>query len=163
MAEEMKDVTTPSEEPERTFTQSELNAILGDRLAQERKKYADYEELKGKAQKYDAAEEASKSELQKEQEKTAALTKQLEAFQKADNERKLKDKISQETGVPVSVLRGETEDELRAQAQEILRIYKPESPSYPNVRDAGETIKTKSANTTTAQQFAEWFNKSLNK
>ena len=66
MAEEMKDVTTPSEEPERTFTQSELNAILGGRFAQERKKYADYEELKGKAQKYDAAEEASKSELQKE-------------------------------------------------------------------------------------------------
>ncbi|MBR4446506.1 MAG: hypothetical protein IKS37_11495 [Solobacterium sp.] len=88
MAEEMKDVTTPSEEPERTFTQSELNAILGDRLAQERKKYADFEELKGKAQKYDAAEEISKSELQKEQEKTAALTKRLEVFKKADSVRK---------------------------------------------------------------------------
>lgn len=161
MAEEVKDVTTPSEEPERTFTQSELNAILGDRLAQERKKYADYEELKGKAEKYDAAEEASKSELQKEQEKSASLQKQLEAFQKAENERKLKEKISQETGVPISVLRGETEEELKAQAQEILRIYMPENTSYPIVRDGGETRTVKGAST--AEQFAEWFNKSLNK
>lgn len=158
MAEEMKDVTTPSEEPERTFTQSELNAILGDRLAQERKKYADYEELKGKAEKYDAAEEASKTELQKEQEKNAALQKQLEAFQKADTERKLKEKISQETGVPVSVLRGETEEELKAQAEEIIRIYKPDN-SYPNVRDSGETHKIKGGST--AEQFADWLNKSL--
>ena len=161
MAEEVKDVTATSEEPERTFTQSELNAILGDRLAQERKKYADYEELKGKAEKYDAAEEASKSELQKEQEKSASLQKQLEAFQRADNERKLKEKISQETGVPVSVLRGETEEDLRAQAEEILKIYKPEQTSYPIVRDGGETPKVKTA--TTAEQFAEWFNKSLTK
>lgn len=139
MAEEMKDVTTPSEEPERTFTQSELNAILGDRLAQERKKYADYEELKGKAQKYDQAEEASKTELQKEQEKTAALTKQLEAFQKADNERKLKDKIAQETGVPAALLRGDSEEDLRSQAEAILSFAKPAQPSYPNVRDGGET------------------------
>ena len=159
MAEEVKDVTTPSEEPERTFTQSELNAILGDRLAQERKKYADYEELKGKAEKYDAAEEASKSELQKEQEKNASLQKQLEAFQRADTERQLKEKVSQETGVPVSVLRGATEEDLRAQAEEILKIYKPETVSYPNVRDGGETPKVKGA--TTAEQFAEWFNKSL--
>lgn len=159
MAEEVKDVTTPSNEPERTFTQSELNAILGDRLAQERKKYADYEELKGKAEKYDAAEEASKSELQKEQEKNASLQKQLEAFQRADTERKLKEKVSQETGVPVSVLRGATEEELKAQAEEILKIYKPETVSYPIVRDGGEPNKVKGA--TTAEQFAEWFNKSL--
>ena len=94
MAEELKDVTTPSEEPERTFTQSELNAILGDRLAQERKKYADYEELKGKAEKYDAAEEASKSELQKEQEK-----------KKAEREKKkLLEKMALETGQSVADL-----------------------------------------------------------
>ena len=161
MAEEVKDVTTPSEEPERTFTQSELNAILGDRLAQERKKYADYEELKGKAEKYDAAEEASKTELQKEQEKSAALKKQLEAFQKADTERQLKEKISKETGVPVALLRGDAEEDLRAQAKAIVEFAKPGQTSYPNVRDGGEVQKVKGAST--AEQFAEWFNRTLNK
>ena len=49
----------------RTFTQEEVNAIVGRRVAETSAKYADYEELKTKAQAFDAAEEASKSELQK--------------------------------------------------------------------------------------------------
>ena len=159
MADEVKDVTTPSNEPERTFTQSELNAILGDRLAQERKKYADYDELKGKAAKFDEAEEASKTELQKAKELNADLQKKLDAFQKAETERKLKEKISQETGVPVSVLRGETEEDLRSQAEEILKIYKPGNTSYPNVHDAGEMQKISGGST--AQQFADWFNQNI--
>lgn len=159
MAEEVKDVTTASEQPERTFTQSEVNAIIGDRLAQERKKYADYDELKGKAAKFDEAEEASKTELQKAKELNADLQKKLDAFQKAETERKLKEKISQETGVPVSVLRGETEEDLRSQAEEILKIYKPGNTSYPNVHDAGETQKISGGST--AQQFANWFNQNI--
>lgn len=42
-----------------------MDAIIGDRLARERAKYADYSELKQKAEAYDQAEELSKSELQK--------------------------------------------------------------------------------------------------
>lgn len=33
--------------PEKTFTQAELDAIIGERLSRERQKYADYDELKG--------------------------------------------------------------------------------------------------------------------
>lgn len=43
-----------AEQPERTFTQSEMNAIIGERLNREREKYADYEVLKDKAQRFDA-------------------------------------------------------------------------------------------------------------
>lgn len=50
---------------ERTFTQSELDAIVADRLKRDRAKYADYEQLKDKAAEYDRLSEASKSELQK--------------------------------------------------------------------------------------------------
>ena len=52
-------------EPERTFTQAEMDAIIGDRLKRERAKYADYNELAKKAKAFDEAEEAGKSELQK--------------------------------------------------------------------------------------------------
>lgn len=43
--------TTPAAQPQeqRTFTQSEMNAIIQDRLNRERSKYADYEALKEKA------------------------------------------------------------------------------------------------------------------
>lgn len=50
--------TTPAAEgqqPERTFTQAEMNAIISDRLSRERSKYADYDDLKAKAQQFDAA------------------------------------------------------------------------------------------------------------
>ena len=43
--------------PERTFTQAELDAVIGERLSRERAKYVDYETLKEKASKFDKAEE----------------------------------------------------------------------------------------------------------
>ncbi|MBR4514596.1 MAG: hypothetical protein IKO61_06900, partial [Lachnospiraceae bacterium] len=41
------------------------NRIIADRVQRERSKYNDYDSLKEKAAKYDAHEEASKTELQK--------------------------------------------------------------------------------------------------
>ena len=50
----------------KTFTQEEVNAIVEKRLARVKSEPpADYEELKAKAAKYDEAQEAAKSELQK--------------------------------------------------------------------------------------------------
>ena len=72
--------TTPAAEgqqPERTFTQAEMNAIISDRLSRERSKYADYDDLKAKAAQFDAAQEAGKTELQKANEKAAKLQEQL--------------------------------------------------------------------------------------
>ena len=117
MAEEVKDVTTASEQPERTFTQSEVNAIIGDRLAQERKKYADYDDLKDKAGKYDASVEESKSDLQKATEKAESYKKQLEALQNENKIRSIRDKVAQEKGIPVSLLSGSTEEECNTQAR----------------------------------------------
>ena len=44
---------TNAEGQNRTFTQEELNAIVGKRLAEEKSKFADYEDLKAKASKFD--------------------------------------------------------------------------------------------------------------
>ena len=55
----------------KTFTQAELDAAIESRLTRERAKFADYEALKAKAEKFDKAEEAAKSELQKAQEQAA--------------------------------------------------------------------------------------------
>ena len=61
----------------RTFTQEEVNAIVGKRLAEEKGKYSDYEEIKAKAAKFDEAEEANKSELQKAMERANNLEAEL--------------------------------------------------------------------------------------
>ena len=50
-----------TETAEKTFTQSQLNAIVADRLSREREKYAGYDELKEKAAQFDEMQEANKS------------------------------------------------------------------------------------------------------
>lgn len=147
---------TGSGTPERTFTQSELNAIVTDRLSREREQYANYAALKEKAEKYDAAQEADKTDLQKATEKVAALQAQVDAYTKADNLRSIREKVSKETGVPASLLYGEDEDSCKAQAQAILDYAKPVSGGTV-IRDGGEPqVKP---NGSTRDQFTDWFNK----
>lgn len=55
----------------RTFTQEEVNALMGQTRREERGKHADYEDLKAKAAKYDEAQEAAKTELERANERAA--------------------------------------------------------------------------------------------
>lgn len=78
----------PPENPEeKTFTQEQLEHELGKRLAREREKYADYDELKEKASQFDELQEAQKSELERErtraEEAEAAKAAAEEKAQKA--------------------------------------------------------------------------------
>lgn len=77
-------------EPAKTFTQAELDEILTKRIERERKKFADYDEIKTKASEYEAQIEAQRlselSEVEKAQEQArkfeeqlTSLTAQLEA------------------------------------------------------------------------------------
>ena len=160
MAETVNQETTPAAEgqqTERTFTQAEMNAIIADRLNRERTKYADYDTLKSKAAQFDAAEEASKSELQKANEKAVALQQQLDQLTHANTLRDLRAKVSAETGVPADLLNGDTEEICHAQAAAILKFANP--GSYPVVKDGGELTRQNSAST--SQQFADWFAQAL--
>ena len=155
MAETVNQGTTPAAEgqqTERTFTQAEMNAIISDRLNRERTKYADYDALKAKAQQFDAAQEAGKTELQKANEKAASLQAQLDSLTKANTLRELRAKVAADTGVPAELLSGDTEEACTAQAKAILQFAKP---GYPNVRDGGEPNHTPTGST--SQQFADWF------
>ena len=145
---------------EKTFTQAELDQIIRERLQREQAKYADYDSMKEKAQKYDAAEEASKSELQKAAEKAAALQAELDGLKKAAAIRTVRDKVAQETGVPASLLTADTEEGCSEQAKAILSFAQP--GTYPNVQDGGETRKP-TQKQTTAEKFASWFDSEFGK
>lgn len=140
---------------ERTFTQAELNAIVTDRLNREREKYAGFEEFKAKAEKFDAAEEASKSDLQRAQEQAAQYKAQAEAFQKEISTRNIREKVAKELNVPLSLLTGETEEECKKQAEGLL-AWRGDAPKYPVLNDSGETARVSGGKT--RDQFANWFN-----
>ena len=88
-------------EDDKTFTQAEVDSIVEGRLAREKQKYADYEDLKEKASKYDEYQEQSKTELQKEKEKSDALQAKLSTLEKKDTVRQVREKVAKDTSVPV--------------------------------------------------------------
>lgn len=144
--------TDVNESVEKTFTQSELDQIISERLKREREKYIDYDSLKEKAQKLDQIEEDAKSELQKAQERAEKLQTELSELKHAEEVRAIRDKVAQSTGVPSSLLTGETEEACSEQAAGILSFKS--SMNYPTVKDGGEVQKTIEGST--RQQFAQW-------
>lgn len=142
----------------RTFTQDEVNAIVGKRLAEEKGKYADYDVLKAKADKFDEAEEKNKTELEKATERANNLEAELTALKKADEVRTMRENVANETGIPVHLLTGATEDECKAQAEAIKAFAQP--GGYPKVKDGGEMPKPN--NGSTKQQFADFMGQILN-
>jgi hypothetical protein len=53
------------QQPEKTFTQAELDAIIADRLSRQKKQYEDYDDLKDKASKWQRFLDEQKSEIEK--------------------------------------------------------------------------------------------------
>lgn len=142
---------------ERTFTQAQLDAIVADRLNREKAKYADYETLKDKAAKFDAAEEAGKTELQKANDKAADLQQKLDRLQQASDRAALRDKVAAATKLPTGLaefLTADDEEGMTAQAKRLLEQVKP--GSYPTVPDGGSP-QTPAGGGTTRDQFADWF------
>ncbi len=137
MEETVKQEATPTageQQPTgRTFTQDEVNTIIADRLTRERAKYADYDDLKTKAQQFDT----TKAEL--------------DALNAANAQRDMRARVAAATGVPVELLTGDTEEACTAQAQAALKFAKPVN-SYPDVRD-GEPYLAPSAPNHAAEAF----------
>ena len=71
----------------RTFTQAELDRLVGDRVARERAKYSDYDDLKAAQAKLQQIEDAQKSELQRAQEAREAAEKTAQAALTNANQR----------------------------------------------------------------------------
>ena len=141
------------EENNATFTQDDVDRIVKERLERERSKFADYETLKEKAIKFDEAEEASKSELQKATEKVDSLQKELDSIKSAEAARLVREEVSKATGVPAHLLTGGTKEECEAQAKDIMAFAKP--GMLPNVPDSGEVRHT-GAKGEARDQFADW-------
>lgn len=157
-----ENATVATQEPNageqiRTFTQEEVNAIVGKRLAEEKGKFSDYEDLKAKAMRLDEIEEANKSELQKATERANNLEAELNGIKKAEEVRLMRENVAKETGVPSSLLNGDTEDACKAQAEAIKAYAQP--GSYPKVKDGGEVPQN--TNGSAKQQFADYMSKML--
>lgn len=119
---------------EKLFTQEEVNGFFSKRYSE---LMSQLNEFKTKAEKFDALEEANKSELQKATEKAEKLQSELNSLRKAEELRNVRDRVSTETGVPASLLSGEDEETCKAQALAI-KDFASMGNAYPQVKDGGE-------------------------
>lgn len=100
-------------------SQEELNRVIGARINQVKGQYADYDQLREKAQMYDQGVEANKSELQKAVERAEKAEKDLTPT-RAQVARL---EVALEKGLTLTQAKrlvGTTKDELAADADELL-------------------------------------------
>jgi hypothetical protein len=122
---------------EKTFTQAEMDAIIGDRLARERAKYADYAEIKAKAAKFDEAEEANKSELQKAVEERDALKARIDKLEADKAHADAVADAAAKYGVDAALLSRMSGDVEENAAY--LKQTMANAPKFGQVPDGGET------------------------
>lgn len=151
------DTETPTQsasvEQERTFTQSELDAIVRDRLKREREKYADYADLQTKAKAYDEAQEAAKSELQKAVERAEKAESELAGIKQEQERAALVAKLAAEKGVSAEMLSRMSGDVAENAAW--LAEHDAARPKYPRITDRGE-VQHVSDTGNAAADFAEF-------
>jgi len=108
----------------KTFTQAELDHIVGERLSKERAKYGDYNDLKTAAQKLAELEASQQTAAEK---LTAELTTHKTAAQQAASEN-LRLRVAMEKKLDASLvdrLRGSTKEEIEADADKLLELVSP--------------------------------------
>ena len=116
-------------------TQEQLDDIIKDRIARAEakaaEKYADYDELKAKAEDKDKQIAALSSKLEEQSNKKGEYDKQiadLNAKVKEYEAGAVKTRIAHEVGLPYELakkLEGDTEEAIRADAQSMAKLIKP--------------------------------------
>lgn len=136
MPENTEQVESTQATAEKTFTQSEMDAIIGERLGRLKAKYADYDELKTKAAAYDEAAEASKSELQKAVEERDKLKAKLDKLEAEAKRAEAVAKAAAEHGVSADLLSrmsGDVDENAAYLKEQMASV-----PKFGRVPDGGE-------------------------
>lgn len=104
-------------------SQEALDHLVGERLARERTKFADYDDLKAKAEKLATLEDANKTAEQRTAEQLAALQQRVEESEKkaaAASQAALRASVANTKGVPEGLLPADgTREEMEAKADEL--------------------------------------------
>lgn len=124
-------VDPPAEADEgRTFTQADLDRIVAERLAREKAKFSDYDDLKAQAGKLAEIEDANKSELDKLREEYDALKGTVAATEA----KAMRAEVAMAKGLTAAQAKrlvGTTLEELEADADEIAEAFPAASGAKP--------------------------------
>lgn len=135
-------------------SQEDFDKAIQARIARERAKFADYDELKTAKAELDKIQESQKTEAQKTADALAAAEKRAaEAEIKVLRAEVAEAKSDPAKGivVPASLLSGSTREELESSADALIQ-FRGEQPKGLHIPNEGKTPPAKGG--TTAEQFA---------
>ncbi|RNL44740.1 DUF4355 domain-containing protein [Paraeggerthella hongkongensis] len=119
------------ENASKTFTQEDVNRLI----AKEKAKYKGYSEIKAKADKYDDLEASRKTDLEKANERAENAEAKLAQYESKERVESWKSAASKATGVPASLLRGSTEEEVMEHAESLKEHFSTDAA--PEVQSDG--------------------------
>jgi len=108
-------------------TQADLDRIIQDRVARERAKYADYDDLKAQVGQV----ETFQSRIGELEATNGELAGKIETFEAEKKRAALVSDIAKDKKVPADALRGSTREELEAHADTLAALLKPSGPVIP--------------------------------
>ena len=136
-------------------TQEQFDAAIGDRIKRERetlgKKYGDYDDLKTKLTAYEKQIGDLSKTIEDSGKKYAGYDKtlaDLTAKVKGYETSSVKMRIAHETGIPYELanrLSGETEDDIRKDAESLSKLIGKQNPPAPPLRSNEPVGDAKSA------------------
>lgn len=116
---------------DRTFTQSQLNAILAQQKREIEGKFEGFDEIRSKAEQFDALTETDKTEAQRAKERADQLQQENESFKAELAWRDTLDKhrtIAAKHGLDSSLIefvKGETDEEIEASVKKLAGASSP--------------------------------------
>lgn len=120
-------------------TQEAFDAAVRARLAREREKaearFADYDDLRGRAERAEAAHVEAASALEEARRRVAELEAEAAERGRADEAARARERVSRETGVPADLIAGEDEEAMTAFAARVAEYARV--PSAPAADSAG--------------------------
>ncbi|WP_171110625.1 MULTISPECIES: DUF4355 domain-containing protein [unclassified Streptomyces] len=130
----------------KTFDQDAVDRIVAERLARERAKYSDYNDLKSQAQRLAEIENAQKTEQQRLTERAEQETQARAAAEQRAQELEvqlLRHKVAGTKGLTpaqAARLQGTSEEEIAADADALLAAFAPAQPQQPAARTPVEQL-----------------------
>lgn len=119
---------------ERTFTQEEVNRLIG----KEKARYKGFDEYRKKAKELDELKAAQMSELDKANAELERLRAENERFKRDEDKRAWVATVAEKTGVPkdvLSAMSAESEEDLASKAESLKGYF--EKPVTPVVKTDG--------------------------
>ncbi len=118
-------------------TQEEFDVAIKARLAREKEKYADYDQIKSRVKELEKENGSLKSTLEASNQSKADTDKQIADLQEkvtGYETEALRTRIALQNGLPIDLadrLQGNDEESLKADAERLASFVKPAEPKAP--------------------------------